>query len=315
MANKRIKHEMKMIAVLAILSVVFFALTFGIKTAEKSKTDVEKEYIDQATMADLPVVMEITSGDESFTLVRENSTWHIDGKDDVPVSDLKVTETRTVAKYFAPGRVLTEQGENLGKFGLTSPQAKVKMKAQNSEITYLIGDYNPVTGEYYAALEGSDTVYLIPRKDGDGLKKTLKEYVAEPGIVNASFNELNKIEVESGDLSYDITVDGGRYLLHTSQGEFEIDQARAMEIFNCFTSSVKYTCADYDLEGSEKAGFGLSDPAVSVRFTMSDGSTVYDMHAAEGADGGYYVTDGDGKIVYSIAESDYMNLMERIRLS
>ena len=140
MANKRIKHEMKMIAVLAILSVVFFALTFGIKTAEKSKTDVEKEYIDQATMADLPVVMEITSGDESFTLVRENSTWHIDGKDDVPVSDLKVTETRTVAKYFAPGRVLTEQGENLGKFGLTSPQAKVKMKAQNSEITYLIGD-------------------------------------------------------------------------------------------------------------------------------------------------------------------------------
>jgi hypothetical protein len=39
------------------------------------------------------------------------------------------------------------------------------------------------------------------------------------------------------------------------------------------------------------------------------------MHAAEGADGGYYVTDGDGKIAYSIAESDYMNLMERIRLS
>ncbi len=314
MANKRIKHEIKLIAVLAVLSIIFFALTFGIRAAEKGKADADQKYIDQATMADLPVVMDITSGDDSFTLVSENSTWHIEGKEEIPVSDLKVTETRTVAKYFAPGRVLTEQSDNYEKFGLSSPEAVVKMSAKTSEITYLIGDYNPVTGEYYAAIEGDDTVYLIPQKDGDGLKKTLKEYVAEPEIVNASFNDLNRIEVKAGDLSYDVTCEGGRYILHTSQGDFEIEQARAMEIFNCFTSSVEYTCEDYDLDQAEAAGYGLSDPAVNVRFTMLDGS-IYDMRASEGTDGGYYVTDGDGEIAYSIAESDYTNLMERIRIS
>ena len=314
MAKKRIQREIRLIIILAVLSVIFFGLTFGIKAFESHREDAEQPYIDQAVMADLPDHVEVTEGSEHFVLVSEKGEWYLEENKDVPIDGLQVTDTRSVSKYFAPGRVLTGQKDNLKTFGLADPQAKVTLSNAGSSITYLIGNFNPVTNEYYVALEGGDTVYMIPKKDGISLKKPLTDYVAQPEITKASFNDINVIMAKSPDTAYIIAADGGRYLVQTANGTYEIDQAKAMEIFNSFTFSTDYRCVNYDCTEEDLKGYGLDDPAVHVRFMMaSDGSEI-GLKVAEGADGVHYITDDAGKIVYSISDDDYNEMTEKINI-
>lgn len=315
MANKRIQRERKLIIILAALSVLFFALTFGIRAAENRKTDENQVYIDEATMADLPKFVEVTDSAGHFVLEDEKGYWYLEGNRDLPIDGLKVTETRSVSKYFAPGRILTGQKDNMAGFGLEDPQATVTLKTDTGEITYLIGDFNPVTNEYYVSLKDSDTVYLIPRKDGESLKKTLLEYVDEPAIAKASFSDISVIMVKSSDGAYIITADSGRYILQNTEGTFEIDQAKAMEIFNCFTSSVYYRCVEYDCTAEGLRDYGLDDPSVLVRFRLADDGTETGLRVSEGPDGAYYITDDDGKIVYTISEDDYNDLRKKIKIN
>ena len=314
MAKQRIQREIRLIIILAVLSVIFFGLTFGIRSMASHKEDATQRFIDQATMAELPDHVEVTNGMEHFVLVSEKGEWYLENDRDVPIDGLQVTDTRSVSKYFSPGRVLTDQKENMAEFGLTDPQATVTLSNASDSITYLIGDFNPVTNEYYVSLKDSDTVYMIPKKDGISLKKTSPDYVASPGITEASFSDINVIMAKSPDMAYIIAADGERYFVQTADGIYEIDQAKAMEIFNCFTYSTDYRCVDYECTEEGLTKYGLDDPTVLVRFRMaSDGSEV-GLRVAEGTDGVHYITDDAGKIVYSISDDDYSNLTEKIKI-
>ena len=314
MANKRIRHERKLIIILAALSLLFFALTFGIRAAEGSKVSDEQAYIDEATMADLPNRMEITSGGEDFVLESEKGSWYLEGYRDVPIDGLQVTDTRSVSKYFAPGRVLAGQEENLGKFGLRDPEAVVTLKTDSSEITYLVGDFNPITNEYYVSLKGSDTVFMIPAKDGNSLRKTVTDYVDDPEISDASFSDVYVMMVMSPDSAYIIVSENGTYLLRNSESTYEIDKSKAMEIFNCFTSSVNYSCVSYDTSEDGLRSFGLDDPEVQVRFRMASDDRELGLRVSTGPDGIHYITDDEGKIVYTMSDDDYSALINKIKI-
>lgn len=314
MANKRIQRERKLIIILAALSVLFFALTFGIKAAGGHKTAEEQVLINEATMADLPNRMEIMSNGDDFVLKSDKGNWYMEDDSDVPIDGLAVTDTRSVSKYFSPGRVLTEQGENLARFGLTEPEASVTLKADSSEITYLVGNFNPVTNEYYVSLKGSDTVFMIPKKDGESLKKAAVDYVARPAIANASFSDIYVMMVMSPDSAYVIASDNGKYYLRNADGTYEIEQAGVMEIFNCFTSSVDYKCVSYDCSEDGLKAFGLDDPTVQVRFRMLSDDSEVGLRVSTGPDGIHYVTDDEGKIVYSMSDDDYDTLLKKIKI-
>ncbi|MBR5739998.1 MAG: DUF4340 domain-containing protein, partial [Firmicutes bacterium] len=240
MANKRIQRERKLIIVLAALSVFFFALTFGIKALENRDVDLDQVYIDEASMTDYLSRLELTDSTGHYVLINQDGAWHLEGHDEVPISDLRITETRSVAKYLAPGRILTGQGDNLAAFGLDEPQALVKMVSASGEKTYLVGDYNPVTNEYYVALEGSDTVFLLPRVDGDSLKKAIVRYVDDPPVSDLVFSDLGEIRVSQGGRSYVISFSDGKYTVTNDEGTFEAEHAQVMELFNCFTYSAGY---------------------------------------------------------------------------
>ena len=312
MAKKRIQREIRLIIILAVLSVIFFGLTFGIKAINSQKENIDQEYIDAATMAELPNRIEVTDESGSFALVSDKGSWYLEGNEEVPINGLRVTAVRSVSKYFAPGRIMTDQQENLTAFGLKDPATTVKLISSEGEMTYLVGDYNYVTREYYVALEGSNTVYLIPRTDGENLKTTLLGYVDDPAIVDASFNQITEIDVEAGDLKYVIDIGNGTYTARNDVGSMELDQATVMAIFNCFTYSTEYTCVEFVCEASELAAYGLDKPAVTVNFVSGDGGCI--MYAATGKDGGHYVTDGSRKIIYFIDEEDYNTLLEAIRI-
>ena len=314
MAKQRIQREIRLIIILAVLSAVFFGLTFGIRAANGHKEDATQQLIDQANMAELPNRVEVTDSMEHFTLVSEKGEWYLDDDRDVPIDGLQVTDTRSVSKYFSPGRVLTDQKENLAAFGLTDPQSTVTLSNEDNSITYLVGNYNPVTNEYYVALNDSDTVYMIPRKDGESLKKTVLDYVASPDIVDATFSDISVIMAKSPETAYIIAKDGDRYLVQTVSGTYEIDQAKVMEIFNCFTFSVDYRCADYNCTEEGLKAYGLDDPTVLARFRMASDGSELGLRVSKGPDGVHYITDDEGKIVYSISDEDYSEITEKIQI-
>lgn len=314
MAKKRIQHETRLIIILAVLSVIFLGLFFGIKSAENHKNDEDKAYIDMAVMEDFPSSIEVTNKDMPFTLQSEKSEWHFLGKEEIPVDDLKVTGTRSVIKYFTAGRILKDAKDHWADFGLSNPQCKLKVTAGDKTNTYLIGDFNPVTGEYYAALEGGDVVYMIPKADGESLSMTLLDYVADPAITGAEFNRITGMRIEAGDTVYNVDVEGGRYMVRTQEEGFETSQAGVMSIFNCFTAR-DYNCVDIDADEAELKAYGLDSPEITVMIKEGNEAAEYDMYVGKGTDGIFYITSGDRSIVYAFDSDIAEALKENIKIA
>ena len=315
MAKKRIQHEIRLIIILAVLSAIFFGLAFGIRAMESHKEDENSKYTEMAVMTELPGRVEVTDSIEHFILESEKGSWYYTENRDIPISDFKVTETRTAAKYFSPGRIITDCRDKWQDFGLEDPQCITRLRAENEDITYLIGNFNPVTNEYYVAVEGSDIVYMIAKRDGESLSKNIFEYVDYPEITNAVFSNIQGIRVETGEGTYNINLENGRYMVSTPEEAFEIDQSKVMAIFNCFTTSGDYSCVEYDAGETVLREYGLDEPAVKVFFTEGDNGAEYDMFVGCGSDGGYYICGNAKNIIYSFEESAFGTLMDDIKVS
>ena len=156
MAKKRVQHEIKIIVILAVLSVIFYGLAFGIKAIQSHQSDETQAYIDKATMLKTFQKIQVENSEEPFVLAKKDGTWYCEADDELAISNLRITMMRTVLKYFAPSRVMTDCASNWADFGLDKPQSIITLTSGDKENTYLVGNYNPVLDQYYMALKGDD---------------------------------------------------------------------------------------------------------------------------------------------------------------
>ena len=157
-------------------------------------------------------------------------------------------------------------------------------------------------------------MFLLPRVDGDSLKKAIVRYVDDPPVSDLVFSDLGEIRVSQGGRSYVISFSDGKYTVTNDEGTFEAEHAQVMELFNCFTYSAGYECADYQCTPDKAAACGLGDGAITVTFVKADGSAEYVMRAGTGQDGVHYMAESPYTIVYSVDDKDFEALEKAIRL-
>ncbi|MBR6473631.1 MAG: DUF4340 domain-containing protein [Firmicutes bacterium] len=310
MAKQRIQSEIRLIIILAILSAVFFGLYFGISAISGHKEDNTQVLIDKAVMDEIPVSIEVMREDGSFELLKKDTGWLLDEDPELPISNLRVTEIRTVLKYFSAGRIIEDAGSMFGTFGLDKPEATVKLTAEGKEKTYLVGDYNPVTAEYYVSLENDDTVYLIPGTDGASLIRPLKDYVDDPAVSGLSISEIAGLRIEKGSFTADIDYEDSRYVVSTMMSSYETSRQTVMQILDCFAQGA-YRCVAIDPSKEEVVGYGLDDPEISISFVRLDNEE-YDLKIGEDRDGNCYICQNGTKVIYSFDRQRFDTLAETI---
>lgn len=312
MAKKRVQHEIKIIVILAVLSVIFFGLAFGIKAIQSHQSDETQAYIDKATMLKTFQKIQVENSEEPFVLAKKEGTWYCEADDELAISNLRITMMRTVLKYFKPSRVITDCSANWADFGLDKPQSIITLASADKENTYLVGNYNPVLDQYYMALKGDDVVFMVEAKDMEDLNQTLLGLAHEPDVVSLKSENLAAIKVSSSDDNYTIEAENGKYMVKTGLETFEANQYSATSLLTTFTSN-SYRCVAHQIEEKDLGEYALDKPEIKVTFTDKEGKD-HIMSIGTTEDGKHYVRQNDSRIIYSFEERSYTGLLSRKQL-
>jgi hypothetical protein len=143
--------------------------------------------------------------------------WSIEELSAVPLDSNFILSTLNNAASFTAARIITETPADLSVYGLDKPRADIVTAFDDGTVkNLLVGNESPTTGESYAMIYGSDTVYTV--KDTAITSFLQDKYTAVNHVVyNALGGEtqeqqlastaINKMTIERKDLPYEIIIE------------------------------------------------------------------------------------------------------------
>ena len=312
MAEHRIRQEIRIIVILAVLAAVVYGAFAGITLAHKNETETNQIYYNQLLLPDSPDIIRVEHGSDCYELKKENAQWIYTEDTDLPISRVDVTFMNTTLKELVPERIITDGGDYFSEFGLNQPSTIITMYVDGVEKVYRIGNYNSVLGEFYLSVDESSCVYLISVENTALINRSLLDLVADPYATDLDASEILAFGVKRKDGEYMAVHEDGAFTVATGDESFQCSEYRVLNISSGF-SAAEYSCSYINAGEAELEACGLTDPVLMVEIIMADGS-VLQLAAGEGNDGSYYLNENGGDTIYKIGTSYFERLMERTSL-
>lgn len=236
-----------MLSLLALLIVIY--VTVSPKLRDDGAVTEETD----ALLADFKpgdmTAMTYTNGEATISLVYDG-LWYLDGDRQFPVRQERASAMSSAAsritmkRKFEPGEVSDEDT------GLNDPAYTITVSYKSGDRkTYYIGNYNSFNGCYYFAVDGDDSVYMIPSGLSSAFDYSLLEL--------AEYDKLPKLAV--GDIkSYDVVKPAASYNVTDTE---MLEKITALYFDDC----VAYK-PDEDL--LESYGLGSGAPTITVHYTV-----------------------------------------------
>lgn len=327
-----------LLAVLAVLCGVYVAVT---------RLDGEDEV--QTTAADTTVTLlsldvetlteigYLADGEElRFTLAdnawqwSENPELNLDStKFASMVSGLQpLTSTVTIAEPDA---------EMLASFGLDSPANRITLTDGAGTHTLIIGNYNNYNGCYYAAVDSTETVYMISAAVAEGFGLGITELLSYDTLPSITAGKLSSITLSRGEASRTYTYYGSgnpdcytdtfKWFAADHGGEqTAVATSAGNSLSSAITSLAFSECVSYRA-GEDAARYGLDDPATltivyraAVETTDSttgqtvstdvERSTSLLVGGVDEVSGCYYATVEGSSLIYLLSSSSLPGLLE-----
>jgi hypothetical protein len=269
----------------AIIGLVIVALLAGalyfLSRPEKEE-EKEQDITVFTSNADDICSIEI-QGEDTFTLVKEEDGWVMQGMEDVPLmSNLPETLASSLANITSP-MLVEQKSTDLSKYSLDEPKVTIKLVFPDDEETFIIGDES---GDYYYfRLASSNDVYIVSY---DSL------YLAMNGKMGFLSKTVFSVDDESVTaLSYkDIVLErDGDDWMEKSPYNMEADANSVETMILSQISSVVAT------DILQEAKLPETDAVVSV--STSEGETKLTVTKAQ--DGYRFVTRSDSKYIYRVS--------------
>lgn len=138
-----------------------------------------------------------TNGTETMSFEKEGDQWKVTGNTDFPLSQSEVESMEGLAGNLMAVRQL-ENMDELSDYGLTSPQYTLSMTGgDQKEVKLLIG--NAAGEDYYAMVDGEDTVYTIDSSLVGALKFSLDDLIQLETFPTIGQANLKKVTITKGD--------------------------------------------------------------------------------------------------------------------
>lgn len=253
-----------------------------------------------------------------------DSTYGIDGYDDVTLDANLLSTLIYNGNALASDSTVAETGADLAVFGLAEPAADVTMHyVDGSTFSFSIGDAAPTgAAQNYVCVNGS--VYLVRTSLVANFQKTPAQFVSTtllPEPAQSDYPIIESVTVERKDLDYDIVLEydhegaddaaaGGSAATHvmTSPIYAFLNPDKSTKITHGLfgltaieVSAVHPTEADY-------AAKGLKDPFCTVTTVCDDGNThtlwLGDEFETELGAKCRYARFDDAPVIYGVTQED-----------
>lgn len=320
-----------------ILAVLFAALLISYsvlvkynKEQEESTGEESESIISCESNSVLNVSITNSSGTMKFNYDKSGSIWKYADDAAFPLEESNITSLLSSACSLTAVRHLEDTLDNIGEYGLDNPQYTLELSGDNG-INYklYVGNSNS-TGNYYAYLDGSSTVYMIDSTIPDTLGKSLNDMVKLEKLPTISTTDVYGLEFngntyeyfEGGNQQYDYTT-SNNWFKKMDDGTYKaMDTEQINNIITSLTGIAYTGCADYNVTEEELAQYGLDGNAKKIvekyyvtQADTSEGesessteeetedSTVKEPHeitfyvGSKDAAGNYYVKTSEGTAV------------------
>lgn len=153
------RNKKMIILLLCLVSVIILYLLivrFASESEAQTQNSIYMTQLDESSI----VGLKWTYDGSAYSLSKEDDTW-INPED----SDFQVNQTNvsymvsSVASISASGKI--SDVTDLAQYGLDSPQTISLTMSDGKTLDIMLGDYNEVSGNYYAMTSEGDDVYLI----------------------------------------------------------------------------------------------------------------------------------------------------------
>lgn len=288
-----------LLGVLVVLLILYFALQS--MNRRQSKKEQAKENSISVTDFDpdsiVAVSYDMGSGERAFE--KQDDTWVYTPDPDFPLKQSFPEQIAEDMGELKADRELVD-GDSLEDYGLEDPAYTVKLTGSDGTVTEIYYG-NAVDDCYYVTVNDKETVYTVSSSSVSDLTDSLEDM--------AQFDDYPSIG--SGNLKKVSITENGETTTYDSEDE---DQSEDISAIAGGLGAVSLSeAADYSVEDSDLAGFGLDESArITVKVTYTDDSKEKTMTLYIGGkddDSNRYVMIDDSRIVYLISNEICSNIL------
>lgn len=298
------KKSIIALAVVVLLLIgAFVGLSFLGTEEEKDSISFESTSIELfTTTTDNILRMDLTVDDESFSFTRSGEKWILVGREDVKLKNSSVDYLCSELASVYAKQCVDEKGENLSIYGFDKPLATYKITmADGSTKTYLLGNRDIITGQYYFKLADTSPVYTLYPTKGDAIYKKCDEY-KDSNIIDIDMSSLSSVNMRSTRFNLELVLEksGDSYVWNMKQ---PMNRRTDNEQVNKnLISKLSYiTIIEFVDERSEKyVHSGVNNPEAVLTLTDETGATqtLYvgkqvDLNRYVKTNGRVYLINGD----------------------
>lgn len=258
--------------------------------------------------------IQLSNEDTSFTLTKSDTSW-------ICVQDKEFPLSESLSDDFVNNFTGISAVRELGSvdsdedYGFTSTSPSVTITTTEDETcTFLLGNTNDMTGDYYLKREDTGKVYTISSGIAEPFQKTLYDLAEIESLPSVNSENVKSLSI----------LEGGRTMTFTSSTTgsvttWQVKESMAPQnadavspqkaIVNNTTSLVDGLgslsfdrLADYKEENLEK--YGLKNPSMSitVSYTDNEDSQEFTLYVGDQAeDGSCYVRLSDSNFIYTMS--------------
>ena len=188
--------QAKTLITLAVIVVVCGAGYLGLRAWNDSQSEADDTvYITQ--LGD-PTALSVTNQYGGFAFTKGEEGWTRDDDSDFPTDQDALDDLAGQAGKLAAVRTIADP-EDLSSYGLNEPTMEVNLTDEDgTQVKLLIGSTLD-SGDYYAKLDGSDTVYTIASTLPEALDIQVDELIALAQFPSLSEDNIQSVTWTSGD--------------------------------------------------------------------------------------------------------------------
>jgi hypothetical protein len=281
------RRKKNLITLISLLVVLVLLLGFYIWYLNKDKFSKSHIDYDNSLARDSSLVIatmdpelinkfHFRNENADMTFIREGDSWILESDKERPIKQNYVQNMMNLLDEIKSDRIVNEESEDLGQYGLSSPYAYIEA-SQSDGKTIALSIGNEVTGGkgYYAKLEGNDAVFIVISIYGTHLSYSdadMTQIEHGPNIVSNNIYHVQILQKDKEDFELLYDPDSLYHIAGTPllswavlkpyEEVYTADTTKVSELLSNYSAFSFLSCVEY--KALDFAKYGLEEPVASV---------------------------------------------------
>ncbi|MDX9754391.1 MAG: DUF4340 domain-containing protein [bacterium] len=263
------KRNLILIVLCALLAAFYFWDTE--REEKKQEQEIKEQTLVSLSQNEIKEIT-ITRHDNVIKAVKEEEQWKLQE----PLQALgDASNWNNIITTMADGkmeRVIEENPTDLGKFGLVNPTLKVTLAGIGgaTATTVIIGKETPVSGKYYAMVEGASEVVTVLSYWQNAVAKSLYDF-RDKTVLNLDETKVQKVGITDASGTINLERQGVDQWIATAPFQGRANESAIRDLITKVKNAKVKQFVDEKPDNLEM--YGLIQPATKLVFWSGDDPT------------------------------------------